>query len=199
MRLKRTGSAEKRQHEYLAYRCSKCKEPLTTETARRNGHRKTGWSACCRACDRADVAARRAADPDRARGRDRAWYKANAARVLAAKAAWNKANPGKRLAVHRRYRAANPHYCVRHAQIRRARLRGVAHDLTIAQWLATLEYFDNRCAYCLRANVPLEQDHVVAISRGGDHTEANVVPACLPCNRSKKDRLVFAMLGALAA
>lgn len=37
-----------------------------------------------------------------------------------------------------------------------------------------------------------ELDHVVPLSRGGPHTVANLVPACLRCNRSKCARLTEA-------
>lgn len=33
-------------------------------------------------------------------------------------------------------------------------------------------------------------DHVVPLTRGGDHTLANVRCACLSCNSAKKDQLV---------
>lgn len=33
-------------------------------------------------------------------------------------------------------------------------------------------------------------DHVVPISKGGSNEDTNLVTACLPCNRSKRDKLV---------
>lgn len=71
--------------------------------------------------------------------------------------------------------------------------------LTSAEWVEILEVFGRCCAYCLRPESEcgkLEQDHVVAISRGGGHTAENVVPACRHCNAKKKDRPVFVMAAA---
>lgn len=49
-----------------------------------------------------------------------------------------------------------------------------------------LDEFEGRCAYCSR---PAETwDHIVPVSKGGDTTPGNVVPACRSCNSSKKDR-----------
>jgi len=32
-------------------------------------------------------------------------------------------------------------------------------------------------------------DHIVSLSRGGDHSPSNTQPACLHCNSSKQDRM----------
>ena len=41
------------------------------------------------------------------------------------------------------------------------------------------------CAYCGAPGPDLQRDCVLAISRGGRYTLANVVPACRSCNASK--------------
>jgi 5-methylcytosine-specific restriction endonuclease McrA len=60
----------------------------------------------------------------------------------------------------------------------------VEHDLTDAQWAALKEAWGG-CAYCGAADVPLQRDCVLAISRGGRYTLGNVVPVCRSCNASK--------------
>lgn len=72
----------------------------------------------------------------------------------------------------------------------------VENTLTEAEWQDILVYFDRRCAYCLRQSDRLEQDHVIAVSRGGGHTADNVVPACKSCNSRKCNRLVLVMAAA---
>ena len=56
-------------------------------------------------------------------------------------------------------------------------------EYLLAKWGRT-------CAYCDAANVPLNIDHVHPRSRGGSNRVSNLVPACVPCNESKDDRLV---------
>jgi 5-methylcytosine-specific restriction endonuclease McrA len=63
-------------------------------------------------------------------------------------------------------------------------LAAVEHDLTDAQWDALVVAWGG-CAYCGGTGVPLQRDCVLAISRGGRYTLANVVPACRSCNASK--------------
>lgn len=56
-----------------------------------------------------------------------------------------------------------------------------------SSWQLALGVFDERCAYCGVADLPLQRDHVVPLSRGGFDIPANVVPACADCNASKGD------------
>ncbi len=89
-------------------------------------------------------------------------------------AAWTKANPEKVAArCHRR----------------KARKRNApVNDFTSRQWKEILEYFNHACAYCLRQDVPLTMEHMTPLSRGGENSASNVVPACLSCNASKQAR-----------
>jgi 5-methylcytosine-specific restriction endonuclease McrA len=60
----------------------------------------------------------------------------------------------------------------------------VAHDLSHAQWAALTAAWGG-CAYCGAATSALQRDCVLALSRGGRYTLANVVPVCRSCNASK--------------
>lgn len=59
-----------------------------------------------------------------------------------------------------------------------------AGELTLEQWQQTLEFFGYACAYCTE-ETELTLDHIVALSKGGQHTISNIVPACKHCNSSK--------------
>jgi 5-methylcytosine-specific restriction endonuclease McrA len=47
--------------------------------------------------------------------------------------------------------------------------------------------FGHRCAYC-GASGDLEVEHVIPISKGGEHHLGNIVPACHSCNSSKRSK-----------
>ena len=56
-----------------------------------------------------------------------------------------------------------------------------------------LRDFDSRCAYCfvaLDGRGSYHWEHMLAASRGGRATSANLVPACVDCDFSKADRLL---------
>ncbi len=49
------------------------------------------------------------------------------------------------------------------------------------------------CVYC-GADTPLQQEHVIALTRGGQNTIDNVVPSCAPCNQAKGARPLILFL-----
>lgn len=74
------------------------------------------------------------------------------------------------------------------------------YSLTAGEWTAIKAAYGNHCAYCgklLRDDVDKDHadypniDHVIPISRGGQTTKENVVPACRLCNyrKGKKRRI----------
>ena len=68
---------------------------------------------------------------------------------------------------------------------RRAHTNG---GLTKIQWNQTLSDFNHCCAYCGN-KTRLQLDHFIPLSKIGSHTQWNCLPACLPCNASKSDKL----------
>ena len=72
----------------------------------------------------------------------------------------------------------------RAARRRKRRLDRNEHDLTDDQWNTLVAAWEG-CAYCGATDSALQRDCVLAISRGGRYTLANVVPACGSCNTSK--------------
>ena len=67
-------------------------------------------------------------------------------------------------------------------------------DLTEKQWQVILHNFMNSCAYCGRSDTPLEQDHILPLSKGGQHTSENIAPSCASCNRKKQATIPFGCL-----
>jgi 5-methylcytosine-specific restriction endonuclease McrA len=48
-----------------------------------------------------------------------------------------------------------------------------------------LNAYGHCCVYCGRKMQRLTQDHITPLSRGGNHTKSNIVPACRSCNSKK--------------
>jgi len=89
----------------------------------------------------------------------------------------------------RAYLATHPEKRREHKAEYYARKRGaMICDFTAEQWERLKEIYQNRCAYCGKVCDDLEQDHVLPLSRGGDHTLYNIVPACRSCNGEKHDK-----------
>lgn len=62
--------------------------------------------------------------------------------------------------------------------------------VSVEAWLCILKAFEHRCVYC-GSGGPLGMDHVVPKSRGGKHTQSNIVPSCESCNKRKRTKLIL--------
>ena len=113
-----------------------------------------------------------------------AYYAAHREQLIANMVAWQRANPEK----------------VREkTQRRRARKLAVPiNDLTAEQWEEIQAAYNFRCVYCpstcwrcRKKTHKLTQDHITPFAQGGNHTVANVVPACKSCNCKKGARAIL--------
>lgn len=94
----------------------------------------------------------------------------------------------KRYAGNRNWKKNNPEYMKNYMQARRNKMLELPYDFTIEDWEYAKEYFNCSCAYCgdkENDNIKLEQDHFIAMSKGGGYTKFNIIPACRTCNSSK--------------
>jgi len=65
--------------------------------------------------------------------------------------------------------------------------------LNARQWRSILRSYDYCCAYCGQAQTTkasLCVEHVIPLSKGGQHEAGNIVPSCRACNSKKSDNLV---------
>jgi len=209
-------------------RCSRCRENKPFESFSPWKRAKDGRYNYCRPCA-ADIARIANADPEvrarkaayqRARRSNPAkaqadretsaqWKISNPERArahnstpskVANNAAWNAANREKRLGYVRAYQERNPEIGKVAQQRRRARKLDTDDSLTHAQWLTILDEFRHSCAYCLRSEIPMQQEHMTPLARGGKHDRFNVIPSCGPCNYKKhtRDLLEFLAVGGKA-
>lgn len=82
------------------------------------------------------------------------------------------------------WKCKNPEKLRIQSQRRKSIKRHLESTFTNEQWQKCIEHFENKCAYCGEVNT-LQQDHFVALSKGGEYTKNNIVPACGSCNNSK--------------
>jgi 5-methylcytosine-specific restriction endonuclease McrA len=143
---------------------------------------KNGHSSWCLACERSYHQSWYRQTLERQQANRRANYQANKDAYKARAQASVQRDPERRRAYERVYMAN-----------RRASLRS---DLTVDQWKMVVLEFGGKCAYC-QEQPATEMDHFWPVTMGGETTKANVVPACMPCNRAKfnHDPLVWLGVG----
>ena len=156
-------------------------------------------------------------DPERQRAYARDWIKRNAEKAREAMRRWRARNPELRRARNREYKrtayerrgaeinALNASWLAAHPEVRRAkdqgyraRKRAADGSFTGTEWLALVESFGGRCAYC-GALGALEADHRTPLSRGGSNRIENILPACRRCNGRKQNRTEMEFRALLAS
>lgn len=68
------------------------------------------------------------------------------------------------------------------------------NDFTADEWVDRLREFNYCCAYCHTDLGKLQIEHMQPISRGGNHTLSNIVPACKECNLRKSTKSFLAFM-----
>lgn len=165
----------------------------------------------------------RKANPDKARMATLAWREANAERVRLVKALWRKNNPEKVRATRRslqsgrassaRWKKNNPekHRAMfarwqknnreRLAEYR-SRRRARKANAPVIEKINRLDIAERGGWKCYLCAVSLTKrtltlDHVVALSKKGEHSDRNLKACCRSCNSRKKDRQML-LFGGIA-
>jgi hypothetical protein len=73
---------------------------------------------------------------------------------------------------------------------RRSKMKQVKSFLSVNDWTNIKWCFNNECAYCGEC-VELTQEHFIPVSKNGEYSKNNIIPACQYCNSSKNDSDFF--------
>lgn len=92
------------------------------------------------------------------------------------------------IATVRKYQKTHPeaHRIRKRAADRKRRGQSYGPGVSAAEYRKIIEVFAGLCAYC--GGKADTMDHVIPLSRGGEHSASNLVPACKPCNFSKHNK-----------
>lgn len=177
-------------------RCPGCKLTKPREAFAVRRASKDGLQIRCREC--CSIRARSQSPEDRRRYRENFVAKNGVERLRELRKKSYDRHREERVASVREWESRNYQQALSYRKKARTKRRAkeAAGTLTGAQWMDALECFDWRCAYCLRKLDRPTQEHVIPLCKGGEHSQDNVVPACLRCNTSKGPRPVWYMLDA---
>ena len=127
----------------------------------------------------------RKSNPEKIKERRRVFYEKNKDRILHQTSMWQKANKEKKKQYTRKWTIKNREKVNFKEQRRRTKRKGLKSDLTIQEWEMIKKQFDDKCAYCGCSVEKLEKDHFVPLTKKGEFTLRNIIPACRRCNASK--------------
>ena len=130
---------------------------------------------CSRDCKTRASDARRVAD-GREQNRSTERYPREAERRRTYAMQYLKDNPERMRAIRRR---------------RKGQLRREALQFTERDWRRLVVRYRGCCAYCGESSAELHRDRVIPLARDGRHSIGNILPACPPCNASKRTSFLF--------
>lgn len=184
--------------------CPSCNQTRDAADFSKDTSRKDGLRGRCKLCDRAN-SKRYVADPAvRAANSERGkrWAQENRERHRLNGRRFRAANPEKsREYDHRWYAKHGTEINRRYRAENRRKISGFSMDKRARQFLENVERIDyaaiverdrHICYLCGDAlnDDGVTLDHVVPLSRGGEHSGENLRVACRPCNSRKGDRLL---------
>ena len=186
-------------------RCSKCGETLTLEMFYKSSKGKYGRASKCKECaleydkqyqeenkERLIMsrASRYNENKESIKEYHKKHYQDNKEAANIRKKIYRSNNSEAQNEYERKYRIVHREQIKISEKKRDAKARELPHTLTIDQWEKAKQYFSNCCAYCGK-ELPLFQEHFVALSKGGEYSHDNIIPACMSCNCSKNNRDFF--------
>ena len=122
--------------------------------------------------------------------RSKQYYKDNTEIVIRRNKQYRKNNIEKIAKYKRQYAKENIEQHRISWQRRVALKKQLPSTLTLAQWENIKNKFNNKCCYCGK-ELPLAQEHFLALSKCGEYTVNNIIPSCKSCNSSKCNRDFF--------
>lgn len=166
------------------YRCKRCQVEYAKTWAKEHPDRAKATNARNR---------KKPSHKARKRAYDQAYAKANHDKRQAYIAKYNAENAEKLSAYHRAKRQRRKSYYLDCSRRYRARKKGAMGKHTAAEVKALVAEHDNKCGYgCGRIVDCL--DHIIPLSKGGEDSVDNLLPACAPCNLSKGAKSVYEWL-----
>lgn len=185
-------------------KCTKCGETKPPYGFDRDKYRPSGYTAQCKECRGVANRAWKAANAERIREKraewrrqnpetDARWLRENRERRRQYERDWYQANRERIAARERARREANPQewHALKQLHYDKRRALKLAAYVEDVDPLVVLERDDGVCGICGGDVDPFDfqVDHVIPLSRGGEHSYANVQVAHESCNKAKYDRL----------
>lgn len=111
-------------------------------------------------------------EPEKAKIKNDKYRLEHPEEFAAAKKHWNQENPDKVQAHNAAGRARRKHAAI--------------SDFTAGEWeFLSQELYHHCCVYCGEFAEPLAKEHIIALTKGGNHTLSNILPSCTSCNSKK--------------
>lgn len=186
-------------------RCVGCGETKPVSEFHKQAKQTDGYRPRCKVCRKVESVVWYRDNSAVIKKRTQRWQQEHSEQYRAYLKEWYANNKDRKQALDRRYNAehreerkayqqrpevmAKARQNTKNQKAKRKLAMGATHHpITAAEWADLKAEYLFRCVYCGALETteePLTQDHIVPLKQGGDHSLANIVPACGRCNREK--------------
>lgn len=154
--------------------CTKCDESFDLSMFYSSRSGKDGVGSWCKPCTK-----------EHQRVYHAEWYKKNKQKKLTNAVVWAKSNPVKIKAHQTKHRHTHPEYDFNKKSRRRQRIDASCFVVSKNE---ILKMRQKPCIYCGEKSSHI--DHVIPLSRGGQHRIGNLAPSCMKCNLTKNNKFI---------
>jgi 5-methylcytosine-specific restriction endonuclease McrA len=179
--------------------CYKCKESKSFDCFNKDKAKKDGFGSYCKKCTSENNYKYRLANLEKTKERVKQFHLANPDRRKQYDKKYRLANIEKEREYRKRYRLANlekgKEYRLANLERRRnhqhtRRVKKLSNGVFKISPKELKKLYSSSCFYC-SSTENIHADHLVPISRGGQHSIGNLLPACQKCNLSKGSKLLI--------
>ena len=187
-------------------RCAKCEEVRCIGAYYRRSRSRDGMVHSCKNCLSSQKKKRYRENIEQIKSQSKEYYLKNADRIKS-QSKWQRTHSDRvninsrkhywnNVVQHRTrkldYQKANPEKMRANAARRRTRKTQAGGSYTVAEWQALKAKYNDTCLCCGRREpiIKLTADHVIPVIKGGSSEIGNIQPLCLPCNKSKYNKII---------
>ena len=170
--------------------CNKCGEELPLNSFSKDKSHKDGLSSQCKGCRKQYQQNNKVAIAKYDKEYAKQYYQKNKKTIAEQQKQYKEEHSKVVTEYQRQWRHEHSLECCNYTHKHEATKRNLPYTLTIEHWQQCKEHFNNKCAYCGK-ELPLAQEHFLALTKGGEYSKDNIIPSCKSCNSSKHDRNFF--------
>jgi hypothetical protein len=132
-------------------------------------------------------------NPERYKKKMTAWYQENREYVIKKTRKHHQEHKEERKKQGKEYRQTprgKDSHNLNSSKRRAAKKSAKINDFTTEEWIKIKEIYQNHCLCCGIKTDKLTMDHVIPLSKGGNHTKDNIQPLCKLCNSIKHTNVI---------
>jgi len=186
--------------------CPRCKEEKDISLFGIDKHTSTGYAIYCKSCNSIrtkiyhqknrevmilKMREYRSAHKEEEKARRTAYRKTHKEQRRIHEREYSKNNRHKRNQWQNKYLQTHPEKRIEYNSKRRSLVNNAnGNGITGEEWNCLVKSYNFICVYCGNKK-PLTIDHIIPLYSGGSNQIENIVPACMSCNCSKRNKSVL--------